>query len=135
MDRKEFESDLLSNNISEKYLNKSNEELEERFGSEFLKTVNYGSQNNINHIYDLFEHILKTVDNLDVSGLSEKDALTIKIAAFFHDIGKPDVAQLNQKTMALREENNTRRIEANRLRENNEAIKRQNQQLREKKID
>ena len=98
MDRKEFESDLLSNNISEKYLNKSNEELEERFGSEFLKTVNYGSQNNINHIYDLFEHILKTVDNLDVSGLSEKDALTIKIAAFFHDIGKPDVAQLNQKT-------------------------------------
>ena len=35
--------------------------------------------------------------------------------------------------MSLREENNSRRIEANRLRENNEAIKRQNQQLREKK--
>ena len=35
--------------------------------------------------------------------------------------------------MELREENNSRRVEANRLRENNEAIKRQNQQLREKK--
>ena len=34
--------------------------------------------------------------------------------------------------MSLKEENNSRRIEANRLRENNEAIKRQNQQLREK---
>ena len=34
--------------------------------------------------------------------------------------------------MSLKEENNARRIEANRLRENNEAIKRQNQQLREK---
>ena len=46
---------------------------------------------------------------------------------------KDDNAQLKQKTLALREENNYRRVEANRLRENNEIIKRQNQKLRKKK--
>lgn len=98
MDTKEFENDLLSQNITEKYLNMSREELEERFGSEFVKTVNFGNQNNNSHQYELFEHILRTVDSVDTNGLSEKDALKVKIAAFFHDIGKPNVAQLNEKT-------------------------------------
>lgn len=98
MDTKEFENDLLSQNITEKYLNMSREELEERFGSEFIKTVNFGNQNNNSHQYELFEHILRTVDSVDTNGLSEKDALKVKIAAFFHDIGKPNVAQLNEKT-------------------------------------
>lgn len=98
MEKKEFEKDLLSQNVTEKYLNMSREELEERFGSEFLKTVDFGSQNNNNHQYELFEHILRTVDNVDINKLAEKDALKVKIAAFFHDIGKPDVAALNEKT-------------------------------------
>ena len=98
MDMKEFENDLLSQNITEKYLNMSREELEERFGSEFIKTVDFGNQNNNSHQYELFEHILRTVDSVDTNGLSEKDALKVKIAAFFHDIGKPNVAQLNEKT-------------------------------------
>lgn len=98
MNIKEFEKDLESKNITEKYLNMSREELEERFGSEFIKTVDFGDQNNNHHQYELFEHILRTVDSVDIDGLSKEDALKVKIAAFFHDIGKPYVAQLNEKT-------------------------------------
>ena len=98
MNIKEFENDLLSQNITEKYLNMPREELEEKFGSEFLKTVDFGNQNNNSHQYELFEHILRTVDSVNTDKLSEKDALKVKAAAFFHDIGKPNVAQLNEKT-------------------------------------
>ena len=98
MEKKEFEKDILSGNVTEKYLNMSREELEERFGSEFVKTVDFGNQNNNSHQYELFEHILRTVDNVETNNLSEEDTLKVKIAAFFHDIGKPDVAQLNEKT-------------------------------------
>ena len=79
----EFENDLLSGNVAEKYLNMSREELEKIFGSEFLKTVKLGNQNNNSHQYELFEHILRTVDSVNTDGLSEKDALKVKIAAFF----------------------------------------------------
>ena len=96
--KEKFEKDLLSQNITEKYLNMPREELEEKFGSEFLKTVDFGSQNNNSHQYELFEHILRTVDSVNTDKLSEKDALKVKVAAFFHDIGKPNVAQLNEKT-------------------------------------
>ena len=98
MNRKEFENDLLNQNVTEKYLNMSREELEESFGSEFLKTVDFGGQNNNNHQYELFEHILRTVDSIEPDGLSQEDLLKVKIAAFFHDIGKPNVAKLNEKT-------------------------------------
>ena len=98
MDRKEFENDLLTQNITEKYLNMSKEELGEKFGSEFFKTVDFGDQNNNSHQYELFEHILRTVDSVEGDSLSRDDLLKVKIAAFFHDIGKPDVAQINEKT-------------------------------------
>ena len=98
MDRREFEKDLLNQNITEKYLSMSGEELEEKFGSEFLKVVDFGNQNNNHHQYELFEHILRTVDSIPTDGFSQEDALKVKIAAFFHDIGKPNVAQINEKT-------------------------------------
>ena len=98
MDVKEFETDLLSQNVTEKYLNMSRDELEERFGSEFVKTVDFGDQNNNSHQYELFEHILRTVDAIQPDELSQEDTLKVKISAFFHDIGKPSVAQLNEKT-------------------------------------
>jgi len=41
-------------------------------------------QNNCWHIYDVYEHILKVVD-----GVSSN--LTVRLAALFHDIGKPYV--------------------------------------------
>lgn len=98
INRSEFESDLLNQNVTDKYLNMSREELEKRFGNEFLKIVDFGNQNNNHHQYELFEHILRTVDNISTDELSQNDVLKVKIAAFFHDIGKPDVAQINEKT-------------------------------------
>lgn len=98
MNKTDFEKELLNGNITEKYLNMPREELEKIFGSEFLKAVDFGSQNNNNHQYELFEHILKTVDSVKTDGLSNEDSIKVKVAAFFHDIGKPNVAQLNEKT-------------------------------------
>ena len=98
MDRKEFENDLLSGNVTEKYLSLSKEELKERFGEEFLKTVEFGNQNNNHHQYELFEHILRMVDSISTEGISNEDLIKVKVAAFFHDIGKPYVAALNEKT-------------------------------------
>lgn len=98
MNREEFENSLLYKNVTDIYLNMSNEELEEKFGSDFMKTVNFGKQNNSSHQYELFEHILRTVDSVEENNLSKEDLLKVKIAAFFHDIGKPQVAQINEKT-------------------------------------
>ena len=98
MDRKEFEEDLLSGNVTEKYLGLTKEELKERFGENFMKTVEFGDQNNIHHQYELFEHILRTVDSVDTEAFSKEDAVKLKTAAFFHDIGKPNVAAINEKT-------------------------------------
>lgn len=41
-------------------------------------------QNNIWHIYDVFEHILHVIDGVD-------NDLVLRMAALFHDIGKPYV--------------------------------------------
>ena len=42
------------------------------------------NQNNIWHVYDVFEHILHVIDGVD------KD-IELRLAALFHDIGKPFV--------------------------------------------
>ena len=49
-----------------------------------LKECKGFNQNNIWHIYDVYEHILHVID-----GVSPK--LVIRLAALFHDIGKPYV--------------------------------------------
>ncbi len=49
-----------------------------------LRTCKDFSQNNIWHIYDVYEHILHVVDG--VPNIPE-----LRIAALFHDIGKPYV--------------------------------------------
>lgn len=92
MNREDFEDRLSKGNITEYFLQLPREELVKTFGENFLKTVEYGSQNNASHQYELFEHILRTVDGV------QSDNLKIKVAAFFHDIGKPEVAKLNEKT-------------------------------------
>ena len=40
------------------------------------------NQNNIWHIYDVYEHILRVVDNVP-------NNINLRLAALFHDIGKP----------------------------------------------
>ena len=46
------------------------------------------NQNNIWHIYDVFEHILHVIDNVPNNE-------TLRLAALFHDIGKPFVYKID----------------------------------------
>lgn len=68
------------------------EELIDVFGDDFAMMKGY-SQNNPHHSYDLLEHTLRTVENIDPKDLSKNEVLELKIAALFHDIGKPKVAR------------------------------------------
>ena len=53
--------------------------------------LNY-DQNNPHHCYDLLEHTVGVVENTDVDGLDKTEALELRIAALYHDIGKVEVA-------------------------------------------
>ncbi len=44
-------------------------------------------QRNPHHCYDLFNHILHTVEEIP-----KESMIPVKVAAFFHDIGKPEAA-------------------------------------------
>lgn len=47
-----------------------------------LRNCKYFCQNNIWHIYDVYEHILHVVDGVP-------NNIVLRLAALFHDIGKP----------------------------------------------
>lgn len=68
----------------------SKEEVETLLGSNFSRMVGF-DQNNVHHCYDLYNHIIHTVDGVDNVGLSPEEYTNLRIAALFHDIGKPDV--------------------------------------------
>lgn len=55
-----------------------------------LKVCKDFNQNNIWHIYDVYEHILHVVD-----GVSNN--LVLRLAALFHDIGKPYVYTIDEE--------------------------------------
>ena len=66
------------------------EQVDSLLGEKFSRMVGF-DQNNVHHCYDLWGHTIHTVASLDVQGLSVEKANNIKIAALYHDIGKPDV--------------------------------------------
>lgn len=68
----------------------SKEEVHSLLGKKFSRMVGF-DQNNVHHCYDLWNHILHTVDSLNTEGLTKEEATNLKVAALFHDIGKPDV--------------------------------------------
>lgn len=72
----------LEKNISEMFDGKK----------EITEMLNFDQQNS-HHCYDLFHHTMMTVRNVPEN---------LKIAAFFHDIGKPKVQQLNPNTKQMR---------------------------------
>ena len=55
-------------------------------------------QKNIHHCYDLLGHTLHTVAGISQEGLTEEQFKKLRISALFHDVGKPEVAQFNEKT-------------------------------------
>ena len=68
----------------------SAEELEALFGKEFAAMQGY-DQNNPHHCYDLLRHTIHTVLGIDQS-LPQTEFELLRIAALFHDIGKPSVS-------------------------------------------
>lgn len=95
--RKKFEKDLSRENVVEYFLSKTPEELEKEYGTEIAKMVGF-EQKNSHHCYDLWEHSLRTVEGISKESLTLEQFTKLRVAAFFHDIGKPDVAKINEKT-------------------------------------
>ncbi len=56
------------------------------------------NQKNSHQVYDLWGHTLRAVEGIEREGLTEEEFIKLRVAAFFHDIGKPDVASYNPKT-------------------------------------
>ncbi|MBO5476436.1 MAG: HD domain-containing protein [Clostridia bacterium] len=90
--KSEFENSLLREDVVEYYLNMSREDIEYKFGSIVLDMVGF-NQNNPHHCYDLFEHTLRTVKDLPTGELSNEEIKLLKIAAFLHDVAKPNLRE------------------------------------------
>lgn len=95
--RKSFEESLLRDDVVEYYLSKTPAELEAELGPEVARMVGF-EQKNSHHCYNLWEHTLRTVEGIKSDGLTPEQFKKLRIAAFFHDIGKPDVAKFNEQT-------------------------------------
>lgn len=95
--RQSFEESLLRDDVVEYYLSKTPEELEAELGPEVARMVGF-EQKNSHHCYDLWEHTLRTVEGISPEGLTPEQFKKLRVAAFFHDIGKPDVSKFNEKT-------------------------------------
>ena len=67
------------------------------FGFQIARMYKF-DQKNPHHCYDLFEHTMHTVDSINKSGLDETTKGELRIAALFHDIGKPNVAFMKGET-------------------------------------
>jgi len=74
----------LASNVSET--------LNQMFGRAFARMKNF-DQNNPHHCYDLLIHTLQTVAGLDRFCNDSEVLPMLRVAALFHDIGKPSVAQ------------------------------------------
>ena len=92
VDKQEFEQILKREDLKSFVLNSSKEAVEKAFGKEVAIMKDY-DQNNPNHQYDLFEHTIEVMEGLPKEKYLPEDYKTLKIAAFFHDIGKPKVAK------------------------------------------
>lgn len=90
--RDEFEKLIRDKNVLDLFSVFSKTDIMELFGKEVAETYGY-NQCNPHHCYDLWNHTLHTVDSISSNGLNVDDYLTLRIAAFFHDIGKPQSCQ------------------------------------------
>ena len=95
--RKELEELLLKTDIISYFSDLSHDELSQKFGPLIARMKGY-DQKNSHHCYDLLNHTLHTIVSVPLDNLSNQDIIYLKVAAFFHDIAKPDVATINPKT-------------------------------------
>lgn len=92
-----FEQSLLREDVVDYYLSRKKEELEKDFGKVVSRMVGF-DQKNSHHCYDLWEHTLRTIEEIKKDDLTPDQLKKLRVAAFFHDVGKPDVAKFNKKT-------------------------------------
>ena len=108
--KNDFEALLKKPDFTSILRNSSKESIEKSFGSDVATMVGY-DQNNPNHHLNLFDHTLGVLDNLPQDKYSPEDLTTLKIAAFFHDVGKPHVAKdKNGKTTYIKHAEESKNI-------------------------
>lgn len=89
--RAKLESIIMGDDVVEYVSNLSTEELEEIFGKEIARMKNF-DQKNPHHCYDLLGHTLHTIEGIHRDGLTDEQYKNLRIAALYHDVGKPDTA-------------------------------------------
>ena len=89
LEKQEFEQILKREDIKNFLLNSSKEAIEKAFGEKVANMKDY-DQNNPNHQYDLLEHTIEVMEGLPKEKYLPEDYQTLKTAAFFHDVGKPE---------------------------------------------
>ena len=92
IEKQQFEEILKREDLKSFLLNSSKEAIQKAFGEEVANMKDY-DQNNPNHQYNLFEHTIEVMEAIPKEKYLSEDYKTLKIAAFFHDIGKPEVAK------------------------------------------
>ena len=108
--KNDFEALLKKPDFTSILRNSSKESIEKSFGTDIANMVGY-DQNNPNHHLNLFDHTLGVLDNLPQDKYSPEDLITLKIAAFFHDVGKPHVAKdKNGKTTYIKHAEESKNI-------------------------
>ena len=93
MTRKEFEKSLFE--ALDFWGRKSKQEVRELLGDDVAEMVGF-HQRNPHHCYDLFQHVLHVVE-----ALPKNDSVLLRVAAFFHDIGKPGCAREKQERLVF----------------------------------
>lgn len=94
--RTRFEQAIMRDDVVEYFSSKTKKELEREFGKEVARMKDF-DQKNPHHCYDLLGHTLHTVDGIKRDGLTPEQYKELRIAAFLHDIGKPEVARMHPK--------------------------------------
>ena len=108
--KNDFEALLKKPDFTSILRNSSKESIEKSFGTDVANMVGY-DQNNPNHHLNLFEHTLGVLDNLPQDKYSPEDLIALKIAAFFHDVGKPhEEKEKNGKTTFIRHAEESKNI-------------------------
>ena len=117
LEKQEFEQILKREDIKNFLLNSSKEAIEKAFGEKVANMKDY-DQNNPNHQYDLLEHTIEVMEGLPKEKYLPGDYQTLKTAAFFHDVGKPEVAkEKDGKTVYYRHAEKSKEISVDILQE------------------
>ena len=115
--KQEFEQIIKREDLKKFLLNSSEEALEKAFGEKVANMKDY-DQNNPNHQYDLLEHTIEVMEGKKKEKYLPEDYKTLKTAAFFHDIGKPEVAkEKDGKTVYYHHAEKSKEISADILQE------------------